>query len=458
MAQASKDRFTPSRRAILAGSAALTLTSGAASAESGTASARGFVTRDGLALRLDGSPYRFVGANAWYLAWLGAEAEYGDRSRLERELDALAADGVTNLRLAASAELSPLNNSVRPAFRDRTTVYNETLLAGLDRTLVEMGRRDMKAVLYLTNFWEWSGGMMTYLSWVNGGRYINMNDPAHPWPEFADFNADFYRSDHAVGLYHDYVRVVVGRTNTISGLAYAEDPTVMAWQLANEPRAGGGAQVALNNLPAFYAWINGTARLIKSLAPHQLVSTGGEGLKGSSERAEVVMDSCRSPDIDYLTAHIWPANWGWLDRKDMAGTDARARSMAMDYVRQHIGFARELNKPLVIEEFGYPRDGDLFDPSAPTTLRDGFYADIHRAVLADARAGGPLAGSNFWAWNGEGRARHADHRFRDGDKAWLGDPPHEPQGWYGVFDSDHSTRALVRDQAAALRNLSGAKP
>jgi mannan endo-1,4-beta-mannosidase len=453
MTQASEDRFTLSRRAVLGSTAALALTAGAASAASRTAPSRGFVTREGIGLKLDGKPYRFVGANAWYLAWLGADADYGDHGRLTRELDALAADGVTNLRVGASAELSPLNNSVRPAFRDQTAAYNETLLAGLDRTLVEMGRRDMKAVLYLTNFWEWSGGMMTYLSWVNGGRYINMNDPAHPWPEFADFNADFYRSDEAVALYHDYVRAVVGRTNTISGMAYAEDPTIMAWQLANEPRAGGGAQVALDNLPAFYAWINGTARLIKSLAPRQLVSTGGEGLKGSSERAEVVMESCRSPDIDYLTAHIWPGNWGWLDRKDMAGTDARARAMAIDYVNQHVGFARQLDKPLVIEEFGYPRDGDLYDPSVPTVLRDGFYADIHAAVLADARAGGPLAGSNFWAWNGEGRTRNPDFRFHDGDSAWLGDPPHEPQGWYGVFDSDRSTRTLVRDQARALAEI-----
>jgi len=453
MTRTSTDRFTLSRRAVLASTAALALTSGVASASSAAAPNIGFVTRDGMGLKLDGKPYRFVGANAWYLAWLGADADYGDQRRLTRELDALAADGVTNLRVGASAELSPLNNSVRPAFRDQTATYNETLLVGLDRTLVEMGRRDMKAVLYLTNFWEWSGGMMTYLSWVNGGRFINMNDPAHPWPDFADFNADFYRSEKAVGLYHDYVRAVVGRTNTISGVAYAEDPTIMGWQLANEPRAGGGEQVALDNLPAFYAWINGTARLIKSLAPKQLVSTGGEGLKGSSERAEVVMESCRSPDIDYLTAHIWPGNWGWLDRKDMAGTDARARAMAIDYVSQHVGFARQLDKPLVIEEFGYPRDGDLYDPSVPTTLRDGFYQDVHAAVLADAQAGGPLVGSNFWAWNGEGRTRNPDFRFHDGDSALMGDPPHEPQGWYGVFDTDLSTRALVRRHAAALTEI-----
>jgi mannan endo-1,4-beta-mannosidase len=32
----------------------------------------------------------------------------------------------------------------------------------------------------------------------------------------------------------------------------------------------------------------------------------------------------------------------------------------------------------------------------------------------------------------------------------MGDPPHEPQGWYGVFDSDASTQAIIRAHAAAL--------
>lgn len=441
--------MTPSRRVVLAAAAALSLPSRAAA----SIGRPGFVTRDGMGLKIDGRPYRFVGANAWYLAWLGAEADFGDRARLGRELDALAGDGVTNIRLAASAELSPLKNSVRPAFRDRGSDYNETLLTGLDRALAEMGRRSMKAVLYLTNFWEWSGGMMTYLSWVNGGRYLDMNDPAHPWPEFPDFVAGYYGDIEAVGLYHDYVRAVVSRTNTVTGVRYADDPAIMAWQLANEPRPAGSEARAAANLPAFNGWIADTARLIKSMDPHHLVSTGSEGLKGSVERADILLDAHRSPDIDYLTAHIWPANWGWLNRQDMAGTDADARARTAEYIRQHIGFARELGKPLVIEEFGYPRDGDTYDPATAVTLRDGFYTDIHAAVLADGRAGGPLAGSNFWAWNGEGRTRNPDFRFRDGDRAWLGDPPHEPQGWYGVFDTDRSTRALIRAQAAALASL-----
>ena len=56
-------------------------------------------------------------------------------------------------------------------------------------------------------------------------------------------------------------------------------------------------------------------------------------------------------------------------------------------------------------------------------------------------------GSNFWAWNGEARAAHADWRFGEGDRGYMGDPPHEPQGWYGLFDGDSSTLGIVGQHA-----------
>lgn len=440
-----------SRRAVLAGGAAAL--AGCATARAPGAQGSPFVTRDGTTLRLRGRPYHFAGANMWYGAWLAADAPYGDRARLSRELDRLAALGVDNIRIAASAEDSPLRNSVKPAFRGPGTDYNETLLQGLDHLLAELGRRDMRAVLYLTNFWEWSGGMMTYLLWTNGGRYLNMNDPAHPWPEFPDFNAGFYRSEAAMTLYRDYVRAVVGRTNRVTGRPYRDDPAIMAWQLANEPRPGGSEAVGAPNLPAYYAWIQSTARLIRTLDPNHLVSTGSEGLKGCLESEVTVIASHAFPEIDYLTAHIWPQNWSWVDGSDIPGSWPRAEGLVRGYIARHIAMAAHLGKPLVIEEFGFPRDGVRYDPGTPTDYKDRYYRLIYDALLADARAGGPAAGSNFWAWNGEGRARHPDHRFRPGDTAWLGDPPHEPQGWYGVFDSDANTQAIVRDHAAAMRGL-----
>jgi mannan endo-1,4-beta-mannosidase len=411
----------------------------------------GFVTCRGTGFVRHGAPYRYVGENMWYAAWLGADAAYGDRVRLTRELDRLAALGVRNLRILASAELSPLKNSITPAFRDRTSDYNAALLGGLDWTLAELAKRDMTAVLYLANFWEWSGGMMTYLYWVDGGRYINMNDPAHPWPEFPDWNAAFYGNPAAQRLYRDYVRAVVTRTNHVTGRRYADDPTIMAWQLANEPRPGGSNAVALPNLPTFYRWIDTTARYIKALDPYHLVCTGSEGLKGSLEREDVVLAAHRSPAIDYLTTHVWPNNWSWMDAADLPGTyDAGAAKVA-DYVATHSRLASTLGKPLVIEEFGYPRDGaTAYDPAIATSFRDRFYHQIFAAVEASVAQGGPIAGSNFWAWTGEARTRHADHRFVRRDIAYMGDPPHEPQGWYGVFDTDATTLEIIRHHAAAL--------
>ena len=441
------------RRNLLHGGAALLALAATGCAASRSASGEAFVRRSGTQLRIGGAPYRFAGANIWYGAYLGANAPFGNRDRLRRELDALKALGIDNLRLLASSELSPLKNSITPAFRDRSARFNPALLEGLDFSLAEMGRRDMRAVLYLTNFWEWSGGMQTYLYWINGGRYIDMNDPAHPWPQFADANAAFYNSPRAIGMYHDYVRAVVGRTNRITGRRYADDPAIMSWQLANEPRPAGSEKVGTPNLPAFYAWIGSTARLIKSLDSNHLVSTGSEGLQGCLGLDTCVDAAHGMPEVDYLTAHIWPQNWGWTDPANLAGTWSNTERNTRDYIQRHVTAAHRLARPLVIEEFGFPRDQGLYDPRTPTTYKDRFYKLIYNSVAESARGNGPIAGSNFWAWGGSGRATHADHKFVRGDLSYLGDPPHEPQGWYSVFDTDESTKALIRSHAADLQRV-----
>ena len=98
-----------------------------------------------------------------------------------------------------------------------------------------------------------------------------------------------------------------------------------------------------------------------------------------------------------------------------------------------------------------PRDGGSFDPGTTTTFKDRFYELITGAVIDSIRSGGPLQGCNFWGWGGEGRARHPDHHFVRGDTSYLADPPHEPQGWYSVFDTDASTQSVIRNYASALK-------
>lgn len=434
------------RRELIVGSSALL----AASAAPARRDAGKFVQRAGTQFFHGGLPYHIAGTNMWAAAYLGADAPIGNRDRLKRELDRLAALGINNVRILGSSEFSPLKNSVRPTFRNRTNRYNVALLRGLDHALAEMGKRGLTAVIYLTNFWEWSGGMMTYLYWTNGGRYINMNDPAHPWPEFADMSSEFYSHAAAVRMFNDYVDAVVGRRNSVTGRLYREDPTIMSWQLANEPRPGGSNKSGRKHMQPYLAWIAGSAQLIKSIDPNHMVSTGSEGTQGCIDDDQCVVDAHAATRIDYVTAHIWPQNWGWADPKDLPGTWPTTERNVSTYLARQVAIAERLGKPLVVEEFGYPRDDGSFDPGTTTTYKDHYYKLIYDAVLASVRSGGPLQGANFWGWGGEGRAQHPDHRFVRGDTSYLGDPPHEPQGWYSVFDTDASTQAVIRDYAKAV--------
>ena len=38
--------------------------------------------------------------------------------------------------------------------------------------LAEMGKRQMHAVLYFNNSWEWSGGYGQYLEWAGEGKAL----------------------------------------------------------------------------------------------------------------------------------------------------------------------------------------------------------------------------------------------------------------------------------------------
>lgn len=441
--------MTFSRRETLSVSAAGALALAARGHAASAAPSPAFVTRDGTRLMRGGMPYRITGTNLWYAAWLGADADYGDRARLVRELDRLQALGINNLRIMAAAEEGPLKNAIKPGFTHADGSPNAALLEGLDFAMAEIARRAMTAVLVLSNFWEWSGGLQTLLYRATG-RYIDMGDPAHPWPAFADATAKVYANPDAIARYRQHVRSLLARRNSITGVAYAEDPAIMSWQLANEPRPGGSDAAIAANRAAYLGWIAETAALIRAGAPQHLVSLGQEGTMATNGDAGLVADA--HSRIDYVTAHIWPLNWSWVKGDDLAGTWPEGRRKVEAYLAAHVAIAEAAGKPLVIEEFGFPRDGEAYAPSASTGFREDYYRLIYGAVEASWKAGGVIAGSNFWAWNGEARTPHPDARFRDGDRAYMGDPPHEPQGWYGVFDSDAAMLDVIRahiDRAAA---------
>ena len=402
--------------------------------------AQGFVQVNGKQFEINGEPYRFAGANYWYGAYIAAT----DPDRLRKELDHLAANHVTNLRVLAVSEQSELVRAVRPAMLNKNGQLDHTLLAGLDLFLAEAAKRDIKVVLYFSNFWQWSGGMTQYLNWFVGTPLIDP-DLTGKWNDYMEQSADFYTCAPCQAHYQKTIRQIIERKNTINGRAYHNDNTIMSWQLANEPRPGGSpfSQTRSDN---YITWVDQTARFIKTLAPKQLVSTGSEGVMGSQEDEPTYIKAHQSPAIDYLTVHMWIKNWGWFDIYNPEKTFPSAKQKAKSYLENHIRIAKTLNKPLVLEEFGAERDNGKIAPNTSTSYRDQYYAFVFNIIEQNLT---PLAGSNFWAYGGFGKAGKTPELWQVGDD-YLGDPPQEPQGLNSVFAGDKSTWKIIRKHANAI--------
>ena len=240
-----------------------------------TSNQKQFITvKNGQFIKND-RPYYYIGTNFWYGAILGSEGEGGDKNRLIAELDSLAAIGVDNLRILVGADgVNGVTAKVEPTLQVAPGVYNDTILAGLDYLLCEMDKRDMSAVLYLNNSWEWSGGYGQYLEWAGYGK---APIPAvDGWDKFQMFVGQYQKSDSCKALFADHVRNIVTRTNRYTGRKYIDDPTIMSWQIGNEPRAFGE-----ENKVSYALWIHEVANLIKGLDPNHLISTGSEGYQGT---------------------------------------------------------------------------------------------------------------------------------------------------------------------------------
>lgn len=398
----------------------------------------------------NGKPYYFLGTNFWYGMNLGMEGRQDLRNRLTRELDHLKSLGVDNLRIMAGSE-GPDDAPWRmtPALQTSPGVYNEALLKGLDFLLVEMQKREMVAVVCLNNFWPWSGGFAQYVNWTTRDS-IPYPPPAENgrWLKFMQYSGRFYKNTEAQDAFLDHIRKIINRTNTISGLSYKNDPAILSWQLANEPRA-------IPTYPAYLRWVENTAAFIKTIDTNHLVSVGSDGnvIVPFSKKFE---KEHQIQNIDYATFHLWIQNWGWYNPDKPEQSYKKAVKKAKKYIRKHNRIAHKLNMPVVLEEFGIARDKALYEAGSPTSFRDNFYAEIFALVHRLASKGQPVAGSNFWAWAGEGRPGSSSNLWKPGDD-FTGDPPFEPQGWYSVFNSDETTLSLIKKYAEKMKALENAK-
>lgn len=292
-----------------------------------------FVRRTGSVLTLAGKPFRFNGNNVYYNQ---ADIVYGRQAMVEESLDKMAAVGMNVVR--SNAHNDNVQTSDPAAIQLQPGVYSEASLVALDRSIALAKARNLRLILKLTNNWTAYGGIQRYVSW-----HLNRTPTAQE-------TGLFYSNETIKTWFKNYIKMLIGRTNTVTGVSYREEPAILAWELGNELRnpSVGGAD-------ALVAWTAEMAAFIKQLDSNHLVADGGEGFDdspalyaGMSNRYAVGgTEGCSYhrlvaiPELDMVSYHLYPSNWGMNDGNDTS-----------IYIRRHEEMAREAGKVAYLGEYG----------------------------------------------------------------------------------------------------------
>jgi len=333
-------------RAILVAVTALAASLVAGTAVSATPAsatpANRFVTRSGAQLRVAGRDFRFAGTNNYYLF-------YQSPFMVDDVFDRAAAAHFTVLRTWGWSDIGALDgtgsvgnkpngvyfqywNGTGPAYNDGSDG-----LARLDYVIWKAGQEGIRLIIPFTNNWSDFGGMDQYIAWAG----LTHHD-------------DFYTDPTIRGWYKDYIAHLLDHVNPLTGLAYRDDPTIMAWELGNEPRCVGSGRYPASagcTTATITSWAGDVSRYIKRIDRNHLVGTGDEGFTCTDPASTDWTINCSQgvdalanaelPSIDYLSYHLYPDSWG----KDAAwGTS---------WITQHNQAAAKLGKPAILGEFGY---------------------------------------------------------------------------------------------------------
>lgn len=384
----------------------------------------GFVQVNGPQFTLDGQPAYFAGANNYYQM---LHRSSGRSAHADEVLDKMAARSMNLLRTWAfqdMAEFSPsclLGAPVRALAPGESPIdfLSEHTLRGLDETLAAAAVRNIRVILTFVNNFADYGGIDRWTLWRFG-------TPQHD---------QFYSDPTIKSWFKELISTLIRRVNTINGRVYRDDPTLFAWELANEPRASASAASSL------HAWVGEMSEHIRSLDPNHLVTTGMEGFycpANARKNTDSWHAACgtdfilnhQHQAIDFATCHVWPENWGW----DPIGNKLSALDRATMYVHRRIQDAADmLGKPLLIEEFGIPRDNKGRGlNSGPTKVRDQFFTEVfYDYAQRSAATGGPCGGTLLWILYDDNTAD-----YDDGNGVYL---PH-----------DASTDAIITNHARSI--------
>ena len=232
-----------------------------------------FVTRSGSQLMLDGNPFRFAGPNIY---WLGLDGNLGGVAypthfRVDDALETAREMGATVVRAHTLGISVGCSLCVEPSLN----TFNETALQHIDYAIKSAHDHGLRLIIPLIDNWRYyHGGIHVFTDWRGfPATYV------------------FYTNPTVIGDFEQYISHLLNHVNTYTGIAYKNDPTIMAWETGNE-------------ITPTTQWTKTISEYIKHIDPHHLVIDGTKGVDAGA----LAFNS-----VDIISDHYYPLTNSLLD-------------------------------------------------------------------------------------------------------------------------------------------------
>ncbi|WOK96726.1 mannan endo-1,4-beta-mannosidase 8 [Canna indica] len=321
-----------------------------------------FVEKRGTHLAVDDRPFFIHGFNTYWLMVFAADL--ATRCKVTDVFREAAAAGLTVCRTWA------FNDGCWRALQLSPFIYDDDVFKGLDFVVSEAKRHKMRLILSLCDNWEHYGGKAQYVRW---GREKGLD---------LSSDDDFFSDPTLKGYYKSFVETVITRVNTFTNVAYKDDPTILAWELINEPRCCSDPSG-----DTLQAWFEEMVAHVKSIDPTHLLEIGVEGFYGPStpEKTQLNPNDFASqagtdfirnhqiPGVDLASVHVYSDTW-------LPDPDSNKHlQFVRAWMHQHIEDAEKLLRmPIVFGEFGVSAKDERFD----SRFRESFMETVYSILMS----------------------------------------------------------------------------
>ncbi|RDB24327.1 putative mannan endo-1,4-beta-mannosidase F [Hypsizygus marmoreus] len=287
----------------------------------------GFVKTSGTRFTLNGARYTVVGSNSYWIGLTGLST-----ANMNAAFADIAKTGATTVRTWGFNEVTSQNGNWLQSWSGSTSTINTgaTGLQNFDNVVAAAKANGLRLIVALTNNWADYGGMDVYVKQIANSA-----------------NHDLFYTNAAVQTaFKNYIKTFVGR--------YVNEPTILAWELANEPRCKGSTGTTSGSCTTTTVtnWAKTISAYIKSIDPNHLVGLGDEGFYNQPSAPTYPYQGSEGVDfdanlaidtLDFGTFHSYPESWGQSGNSQAWGTQ---------WIADHAASQNKVGKPVIIEEFG----------------------------------------------------------------------------------------------------------